>query len=338
MAGSMSYLPERRDAYQHPRSILDRAQSVLMLGASYYRGGGTEEPLPPGQARIAKYAWGREDYHDWIHPRLKGLIQAVQWHWPDLSARGVVDTAPLLERDFARLAGLGWTGKNTMLINKRFGSYFFLAAIVLDATLEYDPIHESDHCGTCTRCLDACPTGAFPEPGVLDARQCISYLTIEHRGPVDERLRAGIGEWWFGCDVCQDVCPWNRHASVAPLAAPPVELVEPTIAVEEILRLDEIGFRARFRGTPMWRSKREGAVRNAAYVAGNRRDSRNTDDLCRLLTLDPSPTIRGACAWALGQINTEAAQAVLLQQQFCETDVQVQNEIRAALSRRPNVS
>lgn len=336
MAANMSYLPERREAYQHPRSILDRAQSVLMLGASYYRGSGTDEPLPPGQARIAKYAWGREDYHDWIHPRLKRLIQAVQTQWPDLKARGVVDTAPLLERDFARLAGLGWTGKNTMLINKRFGSYFFLAAIILDAELEYDPTHESDHCGTCMRCLEACPTQAFPEPSVLDARRCISYLTIEHRGPVDQSLRAGIGDWWFGCDICQDVCPWNRHASVEALAAPPVERVEPTIGVEEILRLDETGFRARFRGTPMWRSKREGAIRNAAYVAGNQRDTRSTPELCRLLNQDPSPTVRGACAWALGQINTMEARAALLQQQPNEPDEQVQNEIRAALSHRPN--
>ncbi len=337
LAGGMSYLPDRRAAYAHPRSILDRAQSVLMLGASYFVGYGSDLPLPAGHGRIAKYAWGGEDYHDWIHPRLKKMIQSVQKDWPSVQARGVVDTAPLLERDFARLAGLGWVGKNTLSINKRFGSYFFLAAIILDAELEYDQPHESDHCGTCTRCLEACPTQAFPEPGVLDARRCISYLTIEHRGAVDPQLREGIGDWWFGCDVCQDVCPWNRHADVEPLATPTPATLEPTVSLREILLLDEASFRERFRGTPMWRSKREGAVRNAAYVVGNRRDPSLVEELSRLLATDTSPTVRGACAWALGRIATPTADKALQQQQAYETDAEVQNEIRAALSRRPNV-
>ena len=336
MAGGMSYLPDRRAAYEHPRSILDQAQSVLMLGAAYFSGPNSDAPLPAGQGRVAKYAWGREDYHDWIHPRLKRLIDAVQSRWPSVKARGVVDTAPLLERDFARLAGLGWVGKNTMLINKRFGSYFFLAAIILDAELEYDPPHETDHCGTCTRCLEACPTQAFPEPGVLDARRCISYLTIEHRGPVDPSLRPGIGEWWFGCDICQDVCPWNRHATVEPLTAPATSAPEPTVPLQEILQLDDALFRERFRGTPMWRSKRAGAVRNAAYVAGNRRDPHLVPELRRLLATDTSPTVRGACVWALGEIASPAAISALCDHQACETDSSVQNEIRAALAGRPN--
>jgi epoxyqueuosine reductase len=221
LAGTMEYLPRRRAAYAHPRSILDHARSVLMLGASYYSGPRTTADLltlPASQAsrgKIARYAWSGHDYHDWIHAKLKRLIRTGNGRWPELKLRGVVDTAPLLERDFARLAGLGWVGKNTMLINKRAGSYFFLAAVVLDAELDYDQPHLADHCGHCTRCLEACPTQAFPAPGVLDARRCISYLTIEHQGPVEAELRSGIGDWWFGCDICQDVCPWNRHADPA---------------------------------------------------------------------------------------------------------------------------
>lgn len=343
MAGTMSYLPERREAYAHPRSVLDHAKSVLMLGASYFT---TAESAPEaversdlpnatsqasGLGRIARYAWGIEDYHDWIHARLKRLLAQVESRWPTLKVRGVVDTAPLLERDFARLAGMGWVGKNTMLINKRAGSYFFLAALILDAELAYDPPHESNHCGSCTRCLTACPTQAFPEPGVLDARRCISYLTIEHRGPVPIELRNGLGEWWYGCDICQEVCPWNRHADPQNSAIEPAAL-QPAISLEQIIAIEEPEFRQRFRKTPMWRAKRVGAVRNALYVIGNQKDPAMIPGLERLLAAESDETIRGAAAWALGEIGGQSALAALLKHRPSEDDPDVMAEIDRSLT------
>lgn len=349
MAGTMDYLPERRDAYAHPRAVLDHARSVLMLGASYFASAGAPDTatscesrngsseVPTGQGRIARYAWAIEDYHDWIHGRLKRLMAQVQTRWPSIKIRGVVDTAPLLERDFARLAGLGWVGKNTMLINKRAGSYFFLAALILDTELIYDSPHEASHCGSCTQCLTACPTQAFPEPGVLDARRCISYLTIEHRGPVPRELRTGLGSWWFGCDICQDVCPWNRHADPKNSSLEETVL-QPEVDLKEVIELDEAGFRQRYRKTPMWRSKRVGAIRNAAYVLGNQQDSAAIPGLERLLVTDSDATIRGAAAWALGEIGGEVALTALEKQRQVEVDPDVLGEIELALASRDKAS
>jgi epoxyqueuosine reductase len=209
--GHMDYLVERRAAYEHPRHVLDGARSILMLAMEY----ATAEPqMPrPGQGRISRYAWSPVDYHDVIHERLKALVATVKELAPGATARGVVDSAPLLEREFAQLAGLGWVGKNTLLLNKHRGSYFFLAALLTDQELAYDEPFAADHCGTCTACLDACPTKAFPQPYVLDATRCISYLTIELRDSIPEDLRPGIDDWLFGCDICQEVCPWNKKGS-----------------------------------------------------------------------------------------------------------------------------
>lgn len=226
-AGQMEYLERREEAYTHPKHVLDRARSVVMLGINYNtqaparrregqreeaistceRSAGEADRAPAVPARIARYALGSADYHDVIREKLHELAAFVRREVPGAKARGIVDTAPLLERDFARLAGLGWFGKNTMLINKRLGSWFFLAALLVDIELAYDEPHAASHCGTCTRCLDACPTNAFVEPYVLDARRCIAYLTIEHRGPIPEELHASMGDWLFSCDICQEVCP-----------------------------------------------------------------------------------------------------------------------------------
>jgi epoxyqueuosine reductase len=213
-AGDMHYLAERRDAYSHPKHVLDGVRSILMLGMPYQiEHPAVPAPNTPGQGRIARYAWGNADYHEVIHGHLHNLADYFRELVPGGATRGVVDTAPLLEREFAQLAGLGWIGKNTLLLNRTAGSYFFLAALLTDQELEYDAPHAADHCGTCTACLTACPTQAFPQPYVLDASRCISYLTIEHKGKIQVELRPGLGDWLFGCDVCQDVCPWNAHAT-----------------------------------------------------------------------------------------------------------------------------
>jgi epoxyqueuosine reductase len=240
--------------------------------------------------KIARYAAG-EDYHDVIRRQLNKLLSWLHAEMPGCHGRGVVDTAPLLERDFARRAGLGWIGKNTMLINKHRGSYFFLAALLVDLDLESDPPHDAHHCGTCTACLDACPTQAFIGPGWLDSRKCISYLTIELRSPIPDEFRGELDGWLFGCDVCQEVCPWNRRDGSLPEA---VDLIE-------LLNLDEEGFRLRFRRTALMRTKRRGLLRNAALLLGEQGDASAIPALQRALA-DPEPMIREAAAWALNRI------------------------------------
>ncbi|HEV7282129.1 MAG TPA: tRNA epoxyqueuosine(34) reductase QueG [Pirellulaceae bacterium] len=297
-AGEMEYLPRRREAYRHPDSVLAGARSVVMLGLPYRDAEGAADPARPGEGRIASYAWGTGDYHDLIRERLDELGKTLADRAPGASVRGVVDTAPLLERDFARLAGLGWQAKNTLLIDKRQGSYLFLAALLTDLELPPDEPHVAQHCGTCTACLDACPTGAFPEPRVLDATKCISYLTIELKGPIPETHRTAIGEWIFGCDVCQEVCPWNRKAPPSEEADFQRQAERERVDLVELLSLDEAAFRQRFRGTPMKRAKRRGLLRNAAIALGNNPRPDGAGALIRSLD-DVEPLIREAAAWAL---------------------------------------
>jgi epoxyqueuosine reductase len=257
--------------------------------------------------RVARYARSA-DYHDVLRDRLNQLLAWVRSHVPGCTGRGVVDTAPLLERDFARRAGLGWFGKNTMLINKHLGSYFFLGALLLDFDLRPDPPHETSHCGTCTACLDACPTDAFVSPGAMDARRCISYLTIELRGAMPQELRSGVGEWIFGCDVCQEVCPWNRRTPETsdPDLSPRPDLT--SLDPAEVLTMSEEQFRGRFRGTALMRAKRRGLARNAAVVLGNRGDPSALPVLRRALD-DPEPAVREAAAWAIRIISAASATA-----------------------------
>jgi epoxyqueuosine reductase len=246
---------------------------------------------------VARYARG-DDYHAVLRARLKQLDHWLRERAPGSLNRPVVDTAPLLERDFARRAGLGWIGKNTMLLDRAHGSYLVLGALLTQAELAPDPPHEAEHCGTCTACLDACPTQAFVGPHVLDARRCISYLTIELRGPIPEGLRPGVGDWAFGCDVCQEVCPWNRHADAAPgLGA---------LDLAEALALDEEGFRRLFGQTALSRAGREGLARNAAVVLGNTGGAEALPALERALD-DPSEVLREVARWAIGRIRERLA-------------------------------
>lgn len=329
-AGEMAYIPRRREAYDHPESV-QRGVRSLIVCAMNYRG---DDPAPcsAGQARIARYAWSGEDYHDFLKMRLQQLANRLHDLVPGSRTRVAVDTAPLLERDFGRLAGLGWFGKNTLLIHKRLGSRLLLGAVLTDVVLEFDQPHESSHCGTCTRCLVACPTDAFPEPGVLDARKCISYLTIELRGSIPAELRAGIGDWLFGCDVCQDVCPWNhKPPRTSAREFQPRADLNPADAVE-ILNLTEAEFHSRFDGSPLERPGFEGLRRNAAVVLGNTGGEAAIPVLLRHLN-DASALVRAAVAWALGNLGGVAAQQALQDRLSAETDVPVREAVLAALAR-----
>jgi epoxyqueuosine reductase len=331
-AGEMKYLDRREEAYSHPRHVMPAVRSVIMLAANYR----TADPLPAeaSTSRVSRYAWNDGDYHSLMRDRLEKLANFLHAQRPGCRTRAIVDTAPLLERDFARAAGLGWFGKNTMLINKRQGSWLFLAGLLTDLELEPDAPHESSHCGTCTRCLEACPTDAFPEPYVLDARKCISYLTIELKGPIPAELRQGIGDWLFGCDICQDVCPWNKKSprkndvAFRPRAdLNPAELIP-------LLALDEIAFERTFGQTALSRPGRAGVLRNAAIVLGNERDERSVPPLSRVLG-DAEPVLRGAAAWALGQIGGPRAHAALKSRLAVEDNAAVLSEIEQALAQCP---
>lgn len=332
-AGQMQYLEDRRDAYAHPKHVLDGVQSIVMLALNY-----KSQPIPPlasGQGRVSRYAFGELDYHDWIHARLKQFKKAIaQWE-PEANVRGVVDTAPLLEREFAQLAGLGWIGKNTMLLNKRLGSLFFLAAILIDRELTYDEPHNSSHCGTCTACLNACPTDAFPRPGVLDATRCISYLTIELRDEIPVELRSDMHDWVFGCDVCQDVCPWNNKSPTSSHAAFFPASDRAPLDLRTLFTMTDDDFRDHFRKTPLWRTKRRGILRNAAIVLGNQPHPDNLPALSRGLT-DDEWLVRGAAAWALGKHPWPEAIQRLTQRQTIEDNEHVQREIEHALANQPS--
>lgn len=329
-AGEMGYLAGRREAYRHPSSVLPGAKSLLMVGMNYC----TSLPAANcrgGHGRISRYAWGDVDYHDLVRDRLQRLGERAGQLMSGAGWRAVVDTAPLLEREFAALAGIGWQGKNTMLIHPRAGSWFYLGALLLDIELDYDQPLATDHCGTCTACLDACPTQAFVAPRQLDATRCISYLTIELRGAVPDELRGGLGDWLYGCDVCQEVCPWNRFAE--PSREPGLGPVEPQGQIElgALFSWTEGMFRDRFRKTALWRARRRGLLRNAAIVLGNQR----CEDAVPALAIgiaDPDAIVRGAAAWALGQIRTGPCRELLARAMEKELDPQVGHELRHALS------
>lgn len=306
MAASMHYFEDRRKAYEHPEGVLDGCRSILMLGMPY-----ASEPHPsPSEetsstqaqaqpmGKVARYAQGNADYHDLIHRQLKKLKRWLLECVPEAKVRGVVDTAPLLEREFAELAGLGWVGKNTLLLNQKLGSYFFLAALLTDLELEVDPPQSKGYCGTCTACLDNCPTNAFPSPYVLDANRCISYLTIEHRERVDEDLSEKFEGWVFGCDICQEVCPWNRK--VEEEIEPELEPQRSSLPLAEILNLDENSFREQFRKLPFWRSRRRGLIRNALLLVAHQGLLDLQPDVMGLAN-DPDELIAETARWTLSK-------------------------------------
>jgi epoxyqueuosine reductase len=276
-AGEMDWIGRRVEERVDPRRVLEGARSVIALGWVYDPG--AHAAAAPGRARVARYAGG-DDYHDVLLERVRAFeagLAPLLGH--AVRTRGYVDTGPVLERAFAARAGIGWIGKNSCLIHPRLGSYLFLAVVLTDAELAPDA-REPDHCGSCSACLDACPTDAFPEPGVLDATRCISYQTIEARGPIPEALREGQGDWLFGCDVCQEVCPWNlrERRSVPPDPLGLRARVGPrdawrSPALAWLLALEEDEWRAATRGTALRRTRYRGLLRNALVTAGNSGDA-----------------------------------------------------------------
>jgi epoxyqueuosine reductase len=328
--GTMGWItPERTRTACAPAELLPGAQSIVVVGASY--SGPDDAPSDDlSRGRVARYARGM-DYHDVMKARLATLAQEVRSVGPEgTRTRIFVDSSPLPERAAAVRAGLGFVGKNTNLLTARVGSWVLLGALVTDLALAPDPPLDRD-CGRCRLCLDACPTDAFPEPYVVDATRCISYLTIELRGPIPHELRPMLGDRVFGCDVCQDVCPWNRATRPAgwPELIGPPEAALPPLA--DLLALDDEAFRARYRHTPLWRTKRRGLLRNAAVALGNVGTIADLPALARALS-DPEPLVRGHAAWAIGQIGAAAGAALLRGARADESDGSVLDEIDAALA------
>jgi epoxyqueuosine reductase len=307
-AGEMRYLTDRRAAVRDdPRQLLPAARSVISVGRLY------NTPWPystqfdePGRGWISRYAWGG-DYHDVMRRGLERLEQALCDRAGPLEARVLVDTAPLLERTYARLAGLGWIGKNTCLINQQRGSWFFLGELLVSLAIEPDvgDAPPPDRCGTCTRCIDACPTAALVPSGsgyTLDARLCISYFTIELRGAVPEVNRPRMGAHIFGCDICQDVCPWNRRAPAA--AEPPYSPRWFAPPLERMAEISEAEFRRMFAGTPITRARYRGFLRNVAIAMGNQCRPEYRPVLERL-SASADPLVAEHAAWALGQFKKD---------------------------------
>jgi epoxyqueuosine reductase len=297
-AGEMAYMPRTAAKRRDSRLPLDGATTAIVVAMNY---GGTEPSGP-----VARYARG-DDYHDVLLDRLTQLHRWIESQTGrPVRGKPYVDTGPLLERDLARRAGLGWFGKNTTLINPRAGSFFFLGALLVDLELNADAPFETDHCGTCRRCLDACPTGALVEPYVLDSTTCISYLTIELKGPIPEPLRAQVGDLLYGCDICQEVCPWNekfaqplREEAFGP--RPVLASKDARTLARELLDMSDDEFRVAFKGSPMKRAKQRGLKRNAVVVLGNVGTRQDVDAVMRALEED-EPLVRAHAGWALERL------------------------------------
>jgi epoxyqueuosine reductase len=346
-AAGMAYMTRRPELLAHPRLLVPHAQAVITLAVNYYW------DAPPFQhdsrfGRVARYAWGL-DYHDVVKPRLVELAARIEaWAGRPLHARCFVDAVPLLERGVAARAGLGFVGKNTNLLQPQRGSWFFLSEILIDLELPADDEPIKISCGTCHRCLDACPTDAFAAPYQLDARRCISYLTIEHKGAIPFELRAAMGAWVFGCDVCQEmqpeatryarlpvivrgqaeqVCPFNRFSRPTEWREfAPESGVGPRLDLLATLSLaNDAAFRQRFKGTPLMRPRRRGLLRNAAVVAANVGCTAAVPALVERAGQDPEPLIRAHALWALAQLDADKA-APLIERALNDDDPLVREE------------
>jgi epoxyqueuosine reductase len=331
MAADMGYMHRPAELLSNPRRLQKSARSVVSLGVSYYPGEHPENLESGG--RIARYAWGK-DYHLVIKDRLRELRSELENALGcRIKARAFTDAVPLLERSAAQHAGLGFFGRNSCIINGEIGSYFFIADLILAQEIEPDA-EGTGTCGRCTRCMSACPTGAIKAPGVVDARLCISYLTIENRGAIPRELRGAVGDWAFGCDVCQEVCPYNkRKATVSRWPEFSKDSgVGPYLKIEEVLGIrTEEEFEERFGGTPLTRPGRAGLVRNCCVAAGNLGRREAVPALVGCLCEDGSSLVRGHAAWALGEIGGEEAGAALERAFLEEADEECREEIEYAL-------
>ncbi len=330
----MGYMarPENVQRRGNPRLILPECQSIITLAVRYYKQTDKKAQDEKPRGKVASYAWG-DDYHDVLARWMRELVKFIEGKvGRSIPNRYYTDTGPILERDLAVRGGLGWLGKNGLLINPQLGSYLFLAEILLGLPLEPDEPFSADLCGSCTRCIDACPTHAILPNRTVDANLCISYLTIEHRGAVPSELREPIGNWVFGCDICQTVCPWNRRPPEEgnPAFAPRASVPRPILSEE--LRLTPQEFNRKFKGSAVKRTKRRGYLRNAAVALGN---SGNTskESIEALITAlhDHEPLVRAHAAWALGRLGKAEARRALQAALASEENAEVRQEIRRAL-------
>lgn len=328
--GDMLWMESRATERASPDALWPEVKSVIMLGMSYAP---VDDPMAlaeyPDRARISVYARGR-DYHDVVKGALKRLAGWLA-HEADVGVKVFVDTAPVMEKALAEAAGIGWQGKHSNVVSKDHGSWLFLGAIYTTADLQPDAPGE-DRCGSCRACQDICPTDAFPAPYRVDARRCISYLTIEHKGPIPHEFRAAIGNHIYGCDDCLSVCPWNKFAESAAANKaflPRAELVAPSIA--DLLTLDDAAFRTLFAGSPIKRTGRDRFVRNVLIAAGN---SANTDLVLPVIALldDPAPVVRGASVWALAHLDQTQFEKERVVRQAVEDDEDVSQEWALALA------
>jgi len=333
MHGEMRYMSDRRALRLDPSQLHDGSRSIVAVAASYHQADDDGEP-----GGIARYARGR-DYHKVLRKRLGklGVVIESELGAGACSPRGFVDSAPILERDIAERAGIGWIGKSSNVIDQQLGSTFFLGELFVGHELaalgqSSSPDPHPDRCGRCTACIDLCPTKAIVEPYVVDARLCISYLTIELRGPIPVALRKAIGSHLFGCDICQIVCPWNREVEARPdpAFAPRPELKG--LSAVDFMSLTEGEFNTLFAGSPVRRTGRAGLARNSAVVLGNSGDSAAVPVLVGGLRADPDPVVRGHCAWALGELGTTSATTALEFARISEQDPDVVVEIDGALA------
>jgi epoxyqueuosine reductase len=319
--GEMGWLAAHATRRGDPRALWAEARTVIVLGMNYGNNGDGATEADCGIVSV--YARGR-DYHDTVKKRLKALARWIAERWPG-ELKVFVDTAPVMEKPLAQQAGIGWQGKHTNLVSREYGSWLFLGEIYLSLALEPDPA-EADHCGTCRNCLDACPTNAFPAPYQLDARRCISYLTIEHKGMIDPELRPLIGNRIFGCDDCLSVCPWNKYARSAsePDFLPRAELTAPRLAA--LARLDAAEFRKMFAGTSVKRIGRDRFLRNVLIAIGNSGDPSLAETARRCLD-DESPLVRASAVWAYSRLADAPALGARRRHRLpSETNVAVKEE------------
>ncbi len=299
MHGEMGYLAENQDSRRDIRAWMKDAKSVLMCGFSYGDPGGTDGPKA-GHGRVARYAV-RTDYHQILRDKMGELRDWLAYQVPGSHSVPFCDMSPILERSYASAAGLGWQGKNAMLLSQDIGSYFLIAGLGLDMDLPADSAGP-DHCGTCTKCLDACPTDAFPKERVLDASKCIAYFTIESKGSIPEGFREGVGDWVYGCDVCQEVCPWNRFEVPARALPPPKIATE--LPLEELAGPASASVRSRLKGLPVARAVRKRLTRNALLAMGNSRLAKYRPILDGYAA-DADPVLAEQARWSLARLPQE---------------------------------